>query len=361
MTHSVQSLFIRADAGGTLGTGHVMRMLALSQAWQDRGGEVHLAAGSCPEGLVERLESEGIHFHPLVAKELGGKEDIKETLELGRAVGSEWIVLDGYHFSLEYQRAGHQAGFKVMIMDDFGHCERWCADLILNQNLGGEGRQYANEVKDAICLLGSQYCLLRKEFLRPQATRKKWKRIERLLVSLGGSDPENATAATLNLLHSVCERPLEIRVLSGIDNPHIEQLRKFESHHTIDIQTNVRDMPAQLDWADGIVSAGGSTCWEWLHFGLPGAIVTLADNQLPIVKALTESRRAALPLGWVEELNRMETAQALAFWLESPESRVESTAARLLIDGLGSFRVAGILSKESSRSTITERTWCSHN
>lgn len=31
-------LFIRADAGGELGTGHVMRMLALAQGWEANGG-----------------------------------------------------------------------------------------------------------------------------------------------------------------------------------------------------------------------------------------------------------------------------------------------------------------------------------
>jgi hypothetical protein len=90
------TIHIRADAGGTLGTGHVMRMLALSPAWQERGGAVHLAACSCPEALVQRLEKEGVHFHALATDTLGGKEDIKESLELGRSLGSEWIVLDGY-------------------------------------------------------------------------------------------------------------------------------------------------------------------------------------------------------------------------------------------------------------------------
>ena len=34
------NLVIRADAGARIGIGHVMRSLALAQAWQDAGGDV---------------------------------------------------------------------------------------------------------------------------------------------------------------------------------------------------------------------------------------------------------------------------------------------------------------------------------
>ena len=37
---STPLMVIRAEASTTIGTGHVMRMLALAQAWQDIGGRV---------------------------------------------------------------------------------------------------------------------------------------------------------------------------------------------------------------------------------------------------------------------------------------------------------------------------------
>ncbi len=37
------NLIIRADADSVIGTGHIMRCLALTQVWQDKGGKVTFA------------------------------------------------------------------------------------------------------------------------------------------------------------------------------------------------------------------------------------------------------------------------------------------------------------------------------
>lgn len=350
------NLFIRADASPLIGCGHVMRMLALAQAWMERGGSVSLASITCPEPLVDRLHKEGVNWIQLESTDLGSEADANESIRIAKDLNSSWLVLDGYHFSYEYQFTVHESGLKIMVMDDYGHCERWCADLIVNQNLDSEfERTYSNDLEGSVNLLGSKYCLLRREFLTPQPQKKEWKRIERLLVSLGGSDPHYATGATLELLNSACARSLDIRVVSGVDNSHIENLRNFSSHHNIEILTNVTDMPAQFEWADGIVSAGGSTCWEWLHAGLPGAIVTVAGNQLPIVKALTESRRAALSLGWFSDLGSEMLRHNLRGWLNDPVSQIDGLVLKSLIDDSGSVRVAAALHGKLSVTIATAK------
>ncbi|NBB79889.1 MAG: hypothetical protein GVY36_10655 [Verrucomicrobia bacterium] len=416
---TAQVLFIRADAGGATGTGHVMRMLALAQGWKDRfsvvgdqcSGDDRLETGDrrqasgdrgqesgkeasvvficarLPEALERRLRNEGFAVVRIDA-EPGSEADVRATLSVvgdrfsvvgdrfsvfgsrlpvvgSQPLGSEfnksgreqspttdhrppntehWLVTDGYHFDYAYQKAIKAAGLSLLCVDDHGYAERWCCDAILNQNLDAEkGMHYDNDIAEAKYLLGADFCLLRREFRENHIAKKAWGPIRHLLVTLGGSDPENATEAVLALLNSACQRPLTVRVLAGVDNPHLDRLQAFASHHSIDVLTRVTDMPGQYAWADGIISAGGSTCWEWLHAGLPGAIVTIAQNQLPIVRALTETRRAALPLGWFREFEAQVQGRSLAEWIEAPRTTTDQDAAQSLIDGLGAARVAEFL------------------
>ncbi|CAA6676533.1 MULTISPECIES: UDP-2,4-diacetamido-2,4,6-trideoxy-beta-L-altropyranose hydrolase [unclassified Lentimonas] len=340
------NILIRADAGGNIGTGHVMRMLALAQACMRRGLHVTLASVDCPAVLARRVASLGIDIQQIHAEKIGSHEDAKSTLAAAKELNCQWIITDGYHFDYEYQVRIKQSGRSLLCLDDYKYTERWHCDALLNQNLDAEKTQsYSSEAHHAQLLLGAHYCLLREEFLKHTNTRKEWKKIERLLITLGGSDPENATEATLQLVDSIpLGRQLHIRVIAGADNPHLNRLRAFSGRHHIETLTNVLNMPEQYDWADAIISAGGSTCWEWLHRGLPGAIVTIADNQLPIVKALTKERKAALPLGWFQQFDFKKHGSHLATWLENPNNLINQAEVRSIIDGNGADRIAGFLS-----------------
>ena len=54
----MQTLFIRADADSQMGTGHVMRCLAIAQAWLDQGGSVVFLMRQPGQGIRARVELE---------------------------------------------------------------------------------------------------------------------------------------------------------------------------------------------------------------------------------------------------------------------------------------------------------------
>ena len=56
------TLLLRADADARRGTGHVMRCVALAEAWTARGGRPVLATAGLPASLRERVLDLQRHF-----------------------------------------------------------------------------------------------------------------------------------------------------------------------------------------------------------------------------------------------------------------------------------------------------------
>src|SRR5688572_2786492 len=111
-------LLIRADASAQIGTGHVMRCLALALAWQAQGGAVTFASlNTLPDALQTRLQNENIALH-LLDTEPGSDDDARQTAALAASLGAAAVVVDGYHFGGDYQYTLKSAGLKLLFIDD---------------------------------------------------------------------------------------------------------------------------------------------------------------------------------------------------------------------------------------------------
>ncbi len=115
-----RKLLIRVDANVKIGTGHVMRCLALAQAWQDRGGDVVFAMAESSAGIDERLRLEQAQISRLDAMP-GSADDAAQTASLARELQADWAVVDGYHFDSAYQRFLKDTGLQLLIIDDYDH------------------------------------------------------------------------------------------------------------------------------------------------------------------------------------------------------------------------------------------------
>src|SRR6266852_3418015 len=74
-------LTVRADAYGAIGIGHVMRCLALAQAWRESGGTVTFVSHCDDEGMFRRLEDECTKVVRLERLHLAGN-DLDRLLEI---------------------------------------------------------------------------------------------------------------------------------------------------------------------------------------------------------------------------------------------------------------------------------------
>ena len=167
-----RTLVVRADATVVMGTGHVMRCLALAQAWQDAGGSCVFAMAEPTPAVEERVAAEGIQVVRFRKTIPGSSQDAAQLVELARAQGAAWLVVDGYHFDAEYQRRLKDTELKLLWVDDNGESAHYYADLVLNQNAHARDGLYVHREPYTRLLLGPRYALLRREFAR----WRDWKR-----------------------------------------------------------------------------------------------------------------------------------------------------------------------------------------
>jgi len=334
-------LLVRVDSGINIGSGHLMRCLALAQAWQDFGGSVvFVTAGELPNAKT-RLIEEGFDVASIYTNP-GSAEDAHLTSELARKYKAVWVVVDGYHFGSDYQRIIKEAGFSLLFIDDYGHADYYAADIVLNQNIHADESLYRNRAPYTKLLLGTRYVLLRREFLRWQGYKREIPETARkLLITMGGSDPQNATMKVLQALRYVDIDGLDVVVVVGGGNPHYETLKDFASgaNLPVRIERDVKDISQLMAWADVAITAGGTTCWELAFMGVPFIIVVLAENQQPVAYSLNNIG-CAINLGWHWGLSPSRISKYLMELMQDHKYRAEmSQCGQKMVDGRGVLRV----------------------
>ena len=343
------ALLIRADASVAIGTGHVMRCLALAQAWQDAGGRVTFVVAESTPAIEERLRGEGVGLVRIDGV-VGSEFDSEQFIALARTLGPAWIIVDGYEFGSGYQRALKNERLKVVLIDDNGRSGTYAADVVLNDNIHAQECLYKNREKHTRLLLGTRYALLRREFVSAHAPREISPIGRKLLVTMGGSDPDNVTCRAMEAIEQVAIENVEVIVVAGGSNPHLASIAASvaKSRHSCRVLNNVTNMQELISWADLAISAAGTACWEYCVLGLPAVLLAVAENQIANAKALHAAGAARLVPGGLG-FAVGEMAQLITRLGNSASERHSlSRTARTLVDGGGAGRVLSVLMGEDN-------------
>jgi len=350
----MQQVFIRADASTAIGSGHIMRCIALAQAWQERGGCVTFLSHCQNEALQQRIIREGFEF-VFVDRPHPDPADLTQVLErvqnFRNGSGIPWLVLDGYHFDSDYQKSIREAGNRLVVIDDYNHLPNYHADILLNQNIGAERIPYSCDLK-TVKLLGPKYALLRTEFLNGKnRIQKHHRRQRRIMVTLGGADPDNITLKVLKALLQTRLKSFGVDIILGPANTNIKKLeleiksaRKASMPLANTMQllynTNMADIMARADMA---ISAGGSTCWELCFLGIPSLLIIAAENQRSTAVGL-DHIGVACCLGWHEEVDPARLSSTLKNLLcNFDQLRSMSLRASKIVDGKGRSRLLNLM------------------
>ncbi len=257
-----------------------MRCLTLAQALGDTATEVTFLCRQLNGHLQEYICSQGYHC-VMLPESITEQQDALYCQKI-LTKGVELLVVDHYSLGYCWETELQTRTKTLLAIDDLANRRHNC-DLLLDQNFHPDIHDRYQGLVPQHCsqLLGPEFALLRNEFHHhlPQVCQRT--KLERLLLSFGGSDEHNLTAKTLRELAS---SPLtfSIAVIIGQNNPHraeIEQLcRDYKGQAILHVQTE--QMAALMGKADLAIGGGGASHWERCILGLPALVVALADNQI---------------------------------------------------------------------------------
>lgn len=335
------AILFRVDAGVQMGVGHVMRCMALAQALHEKGGRAIFVSAGLSSGLRQRLEKEKMEVIAIEC-EPGSSQDAEKTVKLAEDLNVFWIVLDGYHFSDDYEKILKNSQAHLFVLDDDRHAAHKNADAILNPNPYANQDLYKDLPSSKCFLIGNSYSLLRKEFLNWSSWQRDITKIgTKILVTMGGSDPDNMTLLIIQALHSLKLPELQVTIVVGANNPHREELEKVVNQNRVVFQLKIdtEDMPNLMAWADLGISGAGTTTWEIAYMQLPNLGIILSKNQQPVAEYL-ESSGLGINLEWGNELNINRLGDEINSILHDDSKRRKmSQQGRNYIDGQGAQRV----------------------
>lgn len=323
---------LRADASPTIGTGHVMRQLALAEVLMSRGARVTLV-GSVTSGMwvSERILSvAGLDWLQVD----GGDSPFNAV----KMLSPDCLVLDSYFSDATEISVFEKIVPRVAVIVD-GPWQKVGGMLGISPVLDKQS-PWLGEYQDRFTdfYAGPEFVVLRREIIELGVRRfpPPNEGNPRVVVSLGGADPGKKAQQVWEAL-SIIPIPLAVEVFT------LGGLAPFSGlepgPHSLKITKSGSDFVRALATADLAISAAGTSSHELSYLGIPSIFIPVAENQAHNVAAIER-----LGLGTVVTMGKPNFQKSLAERVLRllSEQEVESKRPSLL-DGQGSGRMADIL------------------
>lgn len=310
------------------GYGHIVRCSAVARAFSELGVEIRF--------LLNGDKSAAELLKPFSVVLLNWIED-KERLS-GFLSDSNLVLIDSYLAPEELYKFVASKIETSIYLDDFVRLN-YPPGIIVNGTVGAHLSDYHLQAKH-ILLVGEKYAILREAFLDVQPRFTISEQIHTILITFGGSDPQNMTREILPLLTHLYPHAKK-RVVVGAAFTGVEELKSLADHQTeFHFNVDAAQMRDLMCTADIAITAAGQTLNELGRTGLPSIVFKVADNQKNNIKGWLETGFISAYIDATEEWSS-DNLVALLKTLEPAEVRLAyAKAGQSAMDGNGAMRIA---------------------
>ena len=298
-----KKILIKADASHEIGTGHIYRGLSIASKLVN-----HEVVFLLDEGQPLGIEIIKNNNYPYITHSSNKEELIEKIVEYDPDI----IINDILNTSSKYTKTLRDKGFFIVNFED----------------LGG-GVKYAHMVFDALyehkiplqnLYSGHKYYILKDEFYY-QSFKKIKEEVNKVLLTFGGSDPNNLTEKVLeSILESNYKNKIEIILGLGYANKK-EIQEKYKDNERIEIYENVKNMSEHMHSADLIFTSAGRTMYEIASLGVP--CICLCQNERELSHIFGNVEHGFINLGLGSEVSKEEIRETFESTVKDYQLRCE--------------------------------------
>lgn len=202
------------------------------------------------------------------------------------------VVNDILDTTLDYMEYFKEKNIYTINFEDLGEGAK-IADIVFNA-------LYDYKIPLKNIKMGYEYYVLRDEF--KEFNKKEIKeKVEKILITFGGTDPNNYTEKILNLLTCYNES-IYIDVILGLGYKEKEYIKnKYKDSRNIRVVDSVTNISDYMYDSDIVITSGGRTMYEVASLGIP--CMVLCQNERELTHLFGNAGNGFLNLGLGKYLN----------------------------------------------------------
>lgn len=333
-----KTALIRADASSFIGTGHIFRCINLANELEKNKIKCTFATLDLEGNVNDIIKKNGFDHI-----DLGKSEDFhidkhynhEKELNLLKNKFFDLLFIDHYFLKDNIFLSDKCFYKKIIRLSDFPQ-DTFC-DYVVDYNADARIDDYLNFKAKKSCkfLLGYDYAIVK----HVKFTQKKEKNLQKkILVSLGGSDPQNFTEKLISEIDKVKKDNILFQFFLGknrtISNATRNIIEKNNRISKIDFTNNFSKYLYESDLC--IVSLG-TTIWECALYGKPTIGIKIAENQIRNLNNFSKAN-AIVPICNNRELSQIKNNIEEIISNEKLMSDLSKNISKLC-DGKGASRI----------------------
>ena len=278
-----------------VGYGHLNRCIVLGKEIKKRGNKISL--------IVTGKKDDANFFSNYSWIKFFGKKKIKFP-------SADICIVDNYCYKNEYYKKLRAFYDKILIFDDYKYIVPNYVSGVINPNLYADKKFYCPGIR---LFTGRKYLLIRNEFFNINRIKNS----NRILLCVGGSDPENQMDRLISILIKVSKRPIDAVFGPGFENLNV--IKRWKRHPRVFTHKAVKNISKLMSKAFYALSSSGSIIYELTAVGVPTICMALAENQKLIGEHFSKLNLVAY-LGLFNEINNKKLENKIKIFEKNIEN-----------------------------------------